>query len=102
MGTAMSDDKFFDRVRKDASGLRYEADAIVLTRMSARIRARVAAPPTVAQLLAAWFRPLAATFSAVALAAVIGLAFNSSDDRDTLGANPVVISMAGDDVSVGD
>ncbi|MEA2491519.1 MAG: hypothetical protein QOH21_3311, partial [Acidobacteriota bacterium] len=63
----MSDDNFFGRLRGDAAPLRYEPDAVALSRMSARIRDRVATPATVAELLARWFRPLAAAVIALAL-----------------------------------
>ena len=96
----MTDDRFFERLRTDAEALRYEADAVAMTRMAARIRARLAPTPTVAQWLASWFRPLAATISAVALASAIAIAFVPSDDAETFGANPVEISMAGDNYSV--
>lgn len=98
----MSDDRFFDRLRNDAGALRYEPDDVAMARLAARIRARAAAPPTVAQLLAAWFRPLAMTLSAVALAASIGIAWVQSDDTESLAANPVEISMAGDSFRVGE
>ena len=97
----MSEDKFFERLSADAQALRYEPDDVAMTRMAARIRARATAAATVAQLLAAWFRPLAATLSAVALAATIGIALAPADDQE-LGANPVEISMAGDDFRVGE
>jgi len=96
----MTEDRFFDRLRTDADALRYEPDAVAMTRMAARIRARLAPAPTVAQWLATWFRPLAATISAIALAAAIGIAVVPSDDADTFASNPVEISMAGDSYSV--
>jgi len=99
----MSEDRFFERLRADASALRYEPDASAMTRVSARIRARVASqPPTVAQLLASWFRPLATTLAALALAATIGIAFVPNDDAETIASNPDQISMAGDTYSVGE
>lgn len=98
----MSEDKLFERLRSDASALRYEPDPAAIARVSARIRARVAAPPTIAQLLTAWFRPLAATLTAVALAAAIGITLVPEEEVETLGENPVEISMAGDRYHVGD
>lgn len=103
----MSEDKFFERLRSDASVLRYEPDAVAIARVSARIRARVAAQPTIAQptiaqLLTAWFRPLAATLTAVALAAAIGITLVPEEEVETLGENPVEISLAGDRYHVGD
>lgn len=98
----MSEDRFFDRLRTDASALRYEPDPAAITRMSARIRARIAPPPTIAQLLTAWFRPLAATLAAVALAATIGITLVPDEEPETFGENPVEISMAGDSYHVGE
>ncbi|HKR62482.1 MAG TPA: hypothetical protein VJZ00_02020 [Thermoanaerobaculia bacterium] len=90
------DDKFFERLRGDARSLRHKPDAFAMTRIRARIRERIEESPTVLTLLAAWFRPLAATLTAIAIAAAIGLtAFNTSDET-SLGDNPVEISMAGD------
>ncbi|MBK5258142.1 MAG: hypothetical protein JJE51_00985 [Thermoanaerobaculia bacterium] len=97
----MSDDRFFERLRADASGLRYEPDSVTLSRLAAKVRARIA-QPTVAQLLALWFRPLAASLAAIALAAAIGLTTLQTDDLTDLSAEPIEISMAGGDFSVGD
>jgi hypothetical protein len=101
----MSDDRFFERLRDDATPLRYELDDTTMTRMAARIRSAVpAAPPTVAQLLASWFRPLAATLSAVALAATLGIALTPSaeEGETSVAADPVEISIAGDSFRVGE
>src|SRR5258708_7724880 len=69
----MSDDPFFERIRSEAQPLRHVPGHSALTRLSARIRARITAPQTVSQLLAMWFRPLAASLAALALAASIGV-----------------------------
>ncbi|HWS73462.1 MAG TPA: hypothetical protein VN605_15230, partial [Thermoanaerobaculia bacterium] len=69
----MTDDPFFERLRNEARTLRYEADAAVYTRLSARVRERITAPVTVSQLLAQWFRPLIASVAAIALTASIGI-----------------------------
>jgi hypothetical protein len=90
----MSDDHFFERLRRDAAPLRYEADDVTVARMAARIRARVA-EPTIADLLARWFRPLTATLTAIALAAVIGLTVVNDEDASTL-----AITFAGESYSV--
>lgn len=92
----MSEDRFMERLRSDAGVLRYEADAVTLARVRARIRGRIESPATVAGLLAAWFRPLAATLVAVAIAAAIGVAAFTPAEELTLGESPVVVSMAGD------
>jgi len=96
----MSD--LFERIRADAAPLRYDADAMTLSRIAARVREGIA-QPTVAQLLAMWLRPLAASLAAVALAAVIALSQSnrSSDDTQLAAASSYEISMAGSDYSVG-
>jgi hypothetical protein len=94
------DDKFFERLRADAGALRHEPDERTLTRIRARIRARIERPPTVAELIAAWFRPLAATLTAVAIAAAIGAAAVSTSEDPSLGDSPVEVSMAGDNYRV--
>ena len=90
------DEKFFERLRGDAASLRYRIDDAGLSRIRVRIQDRVARP-TVAQLLAAWLRPLAATLTAVAVAAAIGLAsMNGGDDATTFSEERVEIVLAGD------
>ena len=103
----MTDDEFFERLRDDAAPLRYEPDTVAATRMAARIRARIDARPTVAQLLASWFRPLGATLAAIALAATIGISIanNRTDEAATLSAytsTGIDVSMAGDSYRVAD
>jgi len=99
----MSDERFFERLRGDARTLRYEPDDMSASRVAARVRSRIAAtPPTVAQLLAAWARPLAVSLAALALAATISLTW--IDRQDTLAASPtidsVTVSMDGELYSV--
>ncbi|HEX8170136.1 MAG TPA: hypothetical protein VF824_06320 [Thermoanaerobaculia bacterium] len=95
----MTDDPFFARLRHDAARLRLQPDELALTRIRARIRERIARP-TVAQLLAAWFRPLAATLSALALAAALSL-FARNDAPVTIADDTLQISVAGETYSVG-
>lgn len=87
------DEKFFERLRGDAAPLRYHADQATLTRIRARIHERLARPD-LADVLAAWFRPLVAGLAAVALAAAISLA--------TVGADEVSLELAGDTYVVDD
>ena len=95
----MSDDRFFERLQHDASALRYEPDEVTLTRIRARIRERIARP-TVAELLAAWFRPLAAALTAVAIAASVMLAVTDTPD---LAADPQLeVTVAGGTYVVGE
>lgn len=96
------DDKFFERLQADAAGLRYQPDDATLARIRARIHERIAPPrPGVLELLAAWFRPLAATVTAVVIAAVIGV--TAIDRSDAVAdVETVEISMAGGTYSVGE
>ena len=99
----MSDDLFFERLRNDAQQLRYDAGDVALTRLSARVRGRVAAPaPTVASFLARWFRPLAASLAALAVVATIGVEWYASAQQQqpntieaAMSADPVEIAMDG-------
>jgi hypothetical protein len=100
----MSDDNFFERLRGDAAPLRYEPDAVAFSRMSARIRDRVATP-TVAELLARWFRPLAAAVTALALMVGIGAGIGAAvlDTPDESFASPSIeLSVAGEQYHVGE
>lgn len=94
------DEKFFERLRGDAAPLRYRVDEATLARIRERIHERIAPKPTVAELLAAWFRPLAAGLAAVAIAAAIGLTMNVNDTWSA--EQPVEIVMGGDAYRVGD
>jgi hypothetical protein len=98
----MSEDRFLDRLRADARQLRYEPDDdFVWTRLSARIRQRIA-EPTVIDLLARWFRPVAASLVAVAIVAGVGLTLIDATDSTAMNPDSVEISMAGDIYSVGE
>lgn len=107
----MSDDRFLERLREDAAGLRYEPqDPLTWTRLSANVRdriGRVGHPVTVAQLLAQWFRPTVTTLAAVALAATLGMQwFDNSHDtmsvESAMASNNVEISVDGDIYTVAD
>ncbi len=105
----MSDDRFLERLREDARPLRYTpGDDAIWTRLPAKIRARLhSAPASASQLLAAWFRPIAASLTAIALVATIGLAWSeqpreTTPTTDTISANGVDIVMDGDLYRVGD
>jgi hypothetical protein len=96
------DDKFFERLRAGARPLRQQPDAATLNRIRARIHAHIAAEldferPTIAQLLTAWFRPLATAAITVALAATIGIfAVNRTDSSSSLGTNALEVSAGGE------
>jgi hypothetical protein len=94
----MSD--FYERLRGDAAGLRYEPDTVALARMTARIRGRVA-EPTVTELLARWFRPVAAAVTALAIIAAIGAA-TVDTPNDDFAAPAVDLTVAGDNFHVGE
>jgi hypothetical protein len=106
----MSDDNFFERLRSDAAPLRYEPDPIAVTRLQARVRERIAAQASVAHLLASWFRPIATSIAALALAAAISTSwYQESHDTaasvatvDSIAsATPVDVTVGGDTFSVG-
>ena len=89
----MSEDRFFDRLREDARPLRFEPDGFMTTRVAARIRERIQTPATASQVLARWFRPLAASLSALALAATLGIVWiDRSSTPDT--PQPTVESLS--------
>jgi hypothetical protein len=103
----MSNDRFFDRLRHEARKLRYEPeDAALWTRLAARIRERIQLQPSVSQLLAGWFRPVAASLAALALASALSLAlFERSRDNisaESMTSSSVEISVGGDTFSVAD
>ena len=95
----MNDDPFFERLRDDAAALRPKPDEFVLARIRARIHERIAPRPTVAQLLAAWFRPLAATLTVIAIAAAIGLTTVDTNEVP-FGDQRAELEMGGDTYSV--
>ncbi len=97
----MSDDRFFEHLRDDAQRLRYEPDGVALTRLTARVRARIAAQPTIESFLARWFRPLAMSLTALAVAATLGVQWydlaqqQSTTLEAAMSADPVEISVDG-------
>jgi len=104
----MSNDKFYDDLREHAAQLRFEPhDDAMWTRLSARIRARIAAEPTVDQLLARWLRPVAATFAMLTIVATLGLTWiehreaTSTSELMASNTNSVEISVDGDTYSLG-
>jgi hypothetical protein len=79
----MNEEEFFERLRNDAQKLRFTPDDVMTTRLGARIRARVAAQPTVSQFLAAWLRPVMASVAALAFTAVMGLTWIERSDNSS-------------------
>ncbi|HYC58845.1 MAG TPA: hypothetical protein VEK79_04690 [Thermoanaerobaculia bacterium] len=96
----MTDEEFFQRLRGDARALRHQPDEATLARIRVAISSRLTTP-TVADLLAAWFRPLAATALALSLAAVIGTTIMRGDDI-VFADTDVEITSAGETYRVGD
>ena len=96
----MSDDEFFERLRADARALRRQPDERTLERIRMRIHERIAPRPTVVELLAAWFRPLAATAIAVAIAAGIGMTV--VDEEPVLGETTLEVTTGGATYRVAD
>jgi GGDEF domain-containing protein len=95
----VTDDRFFERLRDDAEPLRYAPDDAAMSRMAARIRARVTAPPTVAQLLSAWMRPLTLSFATLALVVSLGVAWYETNEavpiETTIAQSNIDVEMAG-------
>ena len=98
----MTDENYLDRLRDDAARLRYDADDVMLTRLAARVRARVAAQPTVTTFLARWFRPVAASLAALSLVAILGVQWYERSQQQpatieaAMSTDPVEISIDGD------
>jgi len=97
----MSEDRFLERLREDAAMLRYEPrDAFAWTRLAARVRERVNRPADVSQLLARWFRPIAASFLLLAVAAGVTVTWLERTQPtypvETIASHPVEITVDGD------
>ena len=98
----MTEDPFFAKLRNDARPLRHEPDEAALSRIRARIQSHIEnRQPTVAQLLAAWFRPIVAGAAAIALAAAIGINIVRADSF-SLSDTVLEISVGGETYRVGD
>lgn len=94
----MSNDPFLERLRSEARTLRYEPSDVAVTRISARIRERIATP-TVSQLLANWMRPITLSFGAIALVSTLGVAWYESHEtvsmESTIAQSNIDVEMAG-------
>ena len=92
----MTEDRFLERLREEAVHLRYEPDDVVAGRIAARVRERIA-QPSVATVLALWFKPIAATLSVLTIAAALTFALlDRTGDQETL-----AITVAGEEYVVG-
>jgi hypothetical protein len=101
----MTDEKFFERLRGDAARLRYEPkDAFVWTRLAARIREEIRRPVDVSQMLARWFRPIAASFLLLAAGAAVTVSWveraQSTYAVESIASRPVEITVDGDTFSL--
>jgi hypothetical protein len=99
------DDKFFERLRTDARALRHQPDERTLARIRGRIHEHIheqlAPRLTVVELLAAWFRPLAAAAVAIAIVAAITVATVDRNDV-AFGEERVEVSVGGETFRVAD
>lgn len=96
----MSEDRFLDQVRRDARELQFELGPAASARVAARIRGRLA-EPTITHFLAAWFRPVAASLTALAL--IAGIAITVLDQNQSLSfGSGIEYSIGGDVLSVGE
>ncbi len=102
----MSNENFLEELRGDARQLRYEPDDATWTRLQARVRERIAAHPTVAQLLAAWLRPVGASLAALSLVAALSATWlvqtRDTATVDSMASSSVEVSVGGDTYSVTD
>ncbi len=98
----MTEDRFLDRLRKDAQQLRYEPeDDFAWTRLTARIQERMRAQPPVAQLLAQWFRPVAASLAVLLIVAALSVQWTDTTPPATVEAMAAApASDLGDALSV--
>ena len=100
----MSDDKFYDRLRADAAQLRYQPrDEFLWTRLQARVRESIRRPADVSQMLARWFRPIAASFLLLAVGAAVTISWveraQSTYVVESIASHPVEITVDGDTFS---
>jgi hypothetical protein len=95
----MIEDKFLMRLRDDARRLQYSPDDLVVNRISGRIRARLSTPG-VAELLARWFRPIAASLAALAIAGAVALGVAERGDDALTYDDSIEISVAGESYRV--
>ena len=95
----MNEDRFLERLRGDARSLRHEIGEVAAARLAARVRSRVM-QPTIAEFIAAWFRPLAASLTALALAVSIGLTIVERNQAVSLSGDSVEVAVGGDVYSV--
>jgi hypothetical protein len=92
-------DDFLARLRSDAAPLRHRPDEPTLARIRQGIHAQITRrEPTVADLIAAWFRPLAVALALVAIIAGVGL---TSLEVRSAGVDRVAIAVGGETYIVG-
>jgi cytochrome c-type biogenesis protein CcmH/NrfF len=101
----MTEDKFFERLRADARVLQHEGDDFLAARLTARVGERITRPTTVAQFLAGWARPVAASLAVLVLSATISFTWtqrHQQDSTETIASTPIDIAMAGELYGVDD
>lgn len=101
----MTEDRFLNRLRNDARHLRYEPeDAFVWTRLRAKVRESILRPAGVSQMLARWFRPIAASFLLLAVGAGVTVTWieraQSTYAVESIASHPVEITVDGDTFSL--
>ncbi|HYO75021.1 MAG TPA: hypothetical protein VE010_01055, partial [Thermoanaerobaculia bacterium] len=95
------------RLRSDARPLRHQPDEQTLARIRQRIHEHIAqvpprsAPTSVVELLAAWFRPLAAAAVAIALTASAGVVAFQRNDL-SFQTSAIEVSVEGETFRVAD
>lgn len=78
------DDRFLNDLRDGARALRYQPDAVTLTRVSARISSRISEREETLGIVAAWFRPLVGMLSAILIVGASTLALMTYENTDPL------------------
>lgn len=91
----MNDDNFLDRLREHARALRFEGSPGSHERIRAGVRERIRRRESVADVLVAWFRPLAAGLAATAIVAA-GIAWMQQPATADLLAGADVATIAED------
>jgi hypothetical protein len=95
----MTEDPFLTRLREESRQLQYEPDEVALSRISARVRDRVA-HPGVAELLARWFRPVAVSLATLAIAGAVAIVVVERGDESAMYDDTIEISLAGESYRV--
>lgn len=104
----MTEDRFLERLRRDAADLRFEPqDAFVWTRLRARVREGIRRPANVAQMLSRWLRPVTASFIILAIGAAVSITWverarESTYVSEDMANNSMEITLDGTSFSLAD